>query len=123
INLRVFQQTPARGLFNIVEKNVWNYANAGTWTEANGVHTLDMGGSGTSGTLRFVSGNERFIITVGVHNFERWCDIVPNLAAGDTGGVIIAEYYNAGPRAPRREAQLDRLAAVTNLGAIVAVVF
>ncbi|KAF9226151.1 lectin [Gyrodon lividus] len=124
VNVRIFQQNPARGFFDIIERTCWDFANGGAWTRAGGVHTLTMGGSGTSGTLRFRSDTtgEFFVVAVGVHNGNFWCDIVPNLAAARTGVVINGEYYEAGPLAVNREAQLGQKAVVTALGTIVAVV-
>ena len=106
IAVRVFQTNPD-AFFHVVEQTVWNYANGGTWSEADGVRTLTMGGSGTSGTIRFESDTgERFIVALGVHNYKRWGDIVTGLATNDTGIVIHPEYYNGGKRAYMREKQL-----------------
>ena len=41
------------GRFQLVEKTVWHYANGGRWLDVNEVHILEMGGSGTSGALRY----------------------------------------------------------------------
>ena len=71
ISLRVYQRNPARGFFHIVENTVWHYANGGTWSEADGAHTLTQGGSGTSGVLRFLSDKgERITVAIGVHNYN-----------------------------------------------------
>ncbi|PPQ83808.1 hypothetical protein CVT25_001024 [Psilocybe cyanescens] len=106
ITIRVFQNN-TNAFFHPVEQTVWNYANGGTWTETNEQRTLTMGGSGTSGTIRFVADNgENFIVALGVHNYKRWCDIVTNLTGEQTGTVINPEYYNGGKRAYQREKQL-----------------
>jgi hypothetical protein len=105
IKLRVYQTNP-NAFFRIVEKGVWHFANGGTWSEVDDTHVLTMGGSGTSGLLRFESGNEIFTVTVGVHNYKRWGDIVTGLATKDTGLVILPEYYTPGIRASARERQL-----------------
>nr|ANW37921.1 lectin [Boletopsis grisea] len=107
ICVRVYQTNP-NAFFRIVEQTVWNYANGGTWSDENGEKVLTMGGSGTSGTIRFVADNgEDFIVALGVHNNKRWCDIVTSLAANNNTGVIInPQYYNDGPRAYAREKQL-----------------
>jgi len=103
ITVRVYQTNP-NAFFHIVEKTVWNYANGGTWSEMNGEQILTMGGSGTSGTLRFVADNgENFIVALGVHNYKRWGDIVTNLTNEQTGVIINPEYYN--------NANADRVAA------------
>ena len=68
-----------------------------------------MGGSGTCGSLRFVADTgESFIVTLGVHNYTCWGDIVTNLTFEQTGVVITPQYYssqNSG-REKQREAQL-----------------
>jgi Fungal fruit body lectin len=78
---------------------VWHYANAGTWSESNGTLVLTMGGSGTSGTLRFIADTgEIFLVVLGVHNYAPWCNVAPYLAAAETGEVGNAEYYAGGKR-------------------------
>jgi hypothetical protein len=56
---------------------------------------LTMGGSGTSGTLRFHNANtgEYVSFTVGFHNYKSWCDIVTNLDPKDSAAKINAQYY------------------------------
>jgi len=107
INVRVYQTNP-NAFFHIVEKTVWKFANGGSWSEFNGEQILTMGGSGTSGTLRFISDTgENFIVAIGVHNNKRWGDIVTNLSNEQTGVVINPEYYVEGSgRAAARERQL-----------------
>ncbi len=87
---------------------MWKYANGGTWAESYGEYVLQMGGSGTSGTLRFVGeNNEKFIVALGVHNYKRWGDIVTNLTDEQTGVVINPQYYDGNAeRARARERQL-----------------
>ncbi|KIJ57105.1 hypothetical protein M422DRAFT_238675 [Sphaerobolus stellatus SS14] len=71
ITIRVYQTNP-NAFFHNVEKTVWKYANGGTWGESNGEYVLTMGGSGTSGSVRFVSDTgENFVATFGVHNYKR----------------------------------------------------
>ena len=83
--------------FTACEETVWYYANGGTWSDTDGVMTLSMGGSGTSGGLRFKGkSGEEFIVMLGVHNYKRWCDIVVDLAAGDTNLKIQPTYYQEG---------------------------
>ena len=108
ITARVYQTNP-NAHFNVVEKTVWHYANGGTWSECEGAHVLTMGGSGTCGSLRFVADTgENFIITLGVHNYKRWGDIVTNLTNEECGVVITPQYYGNqyGDRAQQREKQL-----------------
>lgn len=98
IAVRVYQ-TNVEAFFHVVEKTVWHYANGGTWHEFQGEHILTMGGSGTSGTLRFDSDTgESFLVALGVHNYKRWCDIVTGLNPGETGVVIHREYYHGSER-------------------------
>ena len=60
---------------------------------------LEMGESGTSGTLRFMSDTGgSFIVAVGVYNHKRWCDVVSNLKNDETGVAINPQYYNNGGR-------------------------
>ncbi|KAF8900130.1 lectin [Gymnopilus junonius] len=94
-------QTNTNAYFHPVEQTVWNFANGGTWSRTDEVRTLTMGGSGTSGTMRFVSDTgENFLVAVGVHNFARWCDIVTN---DQTGTVINPQYYGGGRDAVREQ--------------------
>ncbi|KAG8989611.1 hypothetical protein FRB94_001005 [Tulasnella sp. JGI-2019a] len=106
ITVRVFQTNP-NTYFNNVERTVWKYANGGTWTALGDELVLNMGGSGTSGSLRFQADNgESFVATFGVHNYKRWGDIVTNLSNEQTAMIINAEYYDGTKdRAAAREAQ------------------
>ena len=108
IKARVYQ-TNTNAYFRIIEKGVWHYANGGTWTDQDGVLTLTMGGSGTSGMLRFMTeqGKEAFFIAFGVHNYKPWVDIITGLADEVTCVKALPEYYNDTnpPRAKSREAQ------------------
>ena len=71
ITVQIYQTNP-NAFFRVVESTVWQYANGGTWAESNGTRVLTMGGSGTCGSLRFVSDTgENFIATLGVHNYKR----------------------------------------------------
>ena len=117
IALRVFQTNPARGFFHVVEKTVWHYANGGTWSEADGVLTLTMGGSGTSGVLRFKSDKGELItVAVGVHNYKRWCDVVTGLKTNETALVINGQYYSNGGRDYQREKQLAEYSVTSAAG-------
>ncbi|KAF8452858.1 lectin [Boletus edulis BED1] len=121
ITLRVYQRNPGRGFFSIVEKTVFHFANGGTWSEANGAETLTMGGSGTSGVLRFKSDKELITVAVGVHNYKRWCDVVTGLKPDETALVINPQYYNNGPRAYVREKQLAEYSVTSVAGTKVEV--
>ena len=102
-------QTNQNAFFHVVEKTVWHYANGGTWGKTNGAYVLAMGGSGTCGSLRFMSDTgENFIITLGVHNYKRWGDIVTNLKNDETGVIMTPQYYSDShkDREKQREAQL-----------------
>ncbi|KAF8839609.1 lectin [Paxillus ammoniavirescens] len=122
IKLRIHQPNIAIGFFSIVESTVWSYANGGTWSNADGDQTLTMGGSGTSGTLRFMSDmGERLIVAIGVHNYKRWCDIATGLAPNATGVVVNGEYYNSGKRAYMREKQLAEYSVTSPAGTKVAI--
>ncbi|KAF9055562.1 fungal fruit body lectin-domain-containing protein [Panaeolus papilionaceus] len=96
-----FGLTPTTGTSDTKELSTQQFC------KSNGQQVLNMGGSGTSGTIRFVADNgENFIVALGVHNYKRWCDIVTNLGRDQTGTVINPQYYNDGPRAYQREKQL-----------------
>jgi len=121
ITVRVYQANPD-SFFNIVEKTVWNYANGGSWGELNGQQVFTMGGSGTSGTLRFQNDSgENFIVAMGVHNYKRWCDIVMDLRNNQTGVTINPEYY--GDRSAVREKQLSTFEARSAVGRNVEINF
>ena len=93
----------------LVESSVWHYANGGTWSECDGEHTLTMGGSGTSGMLRFKpgQGDEAFSVAMGVHNYKPWVDIITGLASDVTCVASLPGYYNGSDatRVKSREAQ------------------
>ncbi|KAL3465722.1 fungal fruit body lectin [Aspergillus heterothallicus] len=82
---------------SIVEKASWHYGGGGTWAEHDGQHTLTMGSSGTSGSLRFQSSNgELFNVVVGVHNYHPWGDVQVDLVGHDTAVKLLPEYYSGG---------------------------
>jgi Fungal fruit body lectin len=118
ITAKVYQ-TDRNAFFRVVEETVWKYANGGTWGQVDGTHVLTMGGSGTSGSLRFVSDTgENFIVTLGVHNYKRWGDIVTNLTNEETGVIITPQYYNNEhpDRERQREKQLVTYSVKNNKG-------
>lgn len=93
IHVRVVQTDPA-DWYRIVEKTVFSN---GTWGEAGGEQTLTMGGSGTSGVLRFTNPDgDNFLVALGVHNYKRWCDIVPDATTSMTGVQVHPSYYSSG---------------------------
>ncbi|KAJ4211251.1 hypothetical protein NW759_012731 [Fusarium solani] len=107
IKVRVYQ-TNTNAYFHIVEKGCWHYAKGAEWSEHNGVLTLTMGDSGTSGMLRFKTeqGKEAFFIAMGVHNYKPWVDTVTGLADDVTCVKALPEYYgNASDRTRSRESQ------------------
>ncbi|KID86699.1 Lectin [Metarhizium guizhouense ARSEF 977] len=91
IVVQVYQANP-NAFFHLVEETVFRN---GTWGETNGAHILTMGGSGTAGSLRFLANTgESCIVTLGVHNYKPWGDIVTKLDPGSQTGVVITpEYY------------------------------
>ncbi|KAG2366745.1 lectin [Suillus spraguei] len=111
ISARPIDNTSYYPGFTLVEKTVWYYANGGTWSDTGSSLTLVMGGSGTSGAVRFRNGSgEEFLVVLGVHNYKRWCDIVTDLAPGDTAMKIQPEYYQEGN--PRNEMLGKQLAEI-----------
>jgi hypothetical protein len=123
IHVRVIQTDPSYW-FSVVEKTNWHYANGGTWSECNGEHTLTMGGSGTSGTLRFKNPQgDYFLVALGIHNYKRWCDIVPDATPSTTGVVVNPTYYSdgTGSRGEMLWKQLAHLEKTTAKGVKVTV--
>ena len=105
IKVLVYQTKPGK-FFRVVDNTVWKYANGGTWDKVDGYYVLKMGGSGTSGSLRFVSDSGgSFVVTLGVHNYKRWGDIVTNLK-DQTACIINPEYYSEGQ--PKRQEQREK---------------
>ncbi|KZP03459.1 lectin 2a [Athelia psychrophila] len=101
ISLRVFQTNP-NAFFHIIEQTCYTKCH---WSMVDGEMILHMDNSGTSGTVRLQSDTgENFVVVVGVHNYKRWCDIVPDLK-NDTGASLNPEYYENGRRAEQREKQ------------------
>jgi Fungal fruit body lectin len=108
IKVSIYQTNPGKGgFFRIVEKTVWKYANGGTWDDNYGYQVLKMGGSGTSGSLRLqTDSGESFVVTLGVHNYKRWGDIVTNLQNDQTACTINPEYYSS--EFPHRQQQREK---------------
>lgn len=97
ITVNIFQRNP-KPRFQILEQSVWNYGDGGTWTEGadtTSIQVLTMGRSGTSGSLRLATNTgENFIVTLGVHNYRPWGDIVTDLRMDTTAVVIHPQYYS-----------------------------
>ncbi|KAG2055684.1 lectin [Suillus hirtellus] len=110
IVVRVIDNTHNNSNFTLAEKTVWHYANGGRWSDTDSIQTLTMGGSGTSGGLRFMRGTEEDI-----HNYKRWCDIDTNLAPGDMGMKIHPEYYKDG--SPQNKLLWDQLSEIEKTSA------
>ncbi|TFK39509.1 lectin 3a [Crucibulum laeve] len=121
IYIKVIQKNANK--FVAVEKTCWYYANGGTWTENEGRYVLTMGGSGTSGTLRFSNQDgDTFIVATGIHNYKRWCDIVPNLASSNTGMEVHPTYYS-GSRGEMLWKQLESIEKYDAKGRKLALAF
>ncbi|PPQ80344.1 hypothetical protein CVT25_003627 [Psilocybe cyanescens] len=119
-------QTNTNAFFIPVEKTVWNYANGGTWTpDSAGQTTLTMGGSGTSGIVRFISNaGENFAVVLGVHNYVRWCDIITDIPTSQTATTLQPLYYASGStQSAQREKQQATCSAKANNGRTVNVVY
>ncbi|PPQ89856.1 hypothetical protein CVT25_004736 [Psilocybe cyanescens] len=115
-------QTNTNTFFRPVEKTIWNYANGGTWTpDSTGETTLTMGGSGTSGIVRFASDSgENFAVVLGVHNYARWCDIVTDIPTTQTATTLQPLYYAANSaQSAQREKQLAACSATAKNGRTV----
>ncbi|KAL2828555.1 fungal fruit body lectin [Aspergillus pseudoustus] len=99
---------------SIVEKASWHYGGGGTWSEHDGgsQHTLTMGSSGTSGSLRFQSANgEFFNVVVGVHNYAPWGDVQVDLVGHDTAVKLLPEYYSGGRLSGEAHRDIKRTSA------------
>ncbi|KAH9477095.1 Boletus edulis lectin [Psilocybe cubensis] len=119
-------QTNTNAFFRPVEKTVWNYANGGTWTPDSAQQTtLTMGGSGTSGILRFASDSgESHAVVLGVHNYVRWCDIITDIPTSQTATTLHPLYYAGGnAQSAQREKQLASCSATAKNGRTVNVVY
>ena len=68
------------------------------WGVEKGVKRLSMGGSGTSGCVMFQSktSEERFAVTLGVHNWAPWADVATNF--GDETPQEIRDSFYGGKR-------------------------
>jgi hypothetical protein len=83
----------------VVQQNAFGYVySPQPWNVSNNVpevkYVLTMGGSGTSGCLRFErKSGKPFLVAVGVHNYKRWCHIVTDLSKSDTTHTILPTYY------------------------------
>ncbi|KAI1184854.1 fruit body lectin [Nemania serpens] len=89
--------------FRTAEMAVWHYANGGSWTDSDGVLTLTMGGSGTSGMLRLQTHDENnggrreaFTVVIGVHNYAPWTHVLPDVAPSETTVLLLPQYYAGG---------------------------
>ncbi|PPQ81531.1 hypothetical protein CVT25_013327 [Psilocybe cyanescens] len=66
-----------------------------------------MGGSGTSGIVRFASDSgENFAVVLGVHNYARWCDIVTDIPTTQTATTLQPIYYAANSAESAAQASL-----------------
>ncbi|TFY81905.1 hypothetical protein EWM64_g2108 [Hericium alpestre] len=110
MNVRIHQTGTSR-YFALVEEGVWHFANGGTWTACEGQLVLKMGGSGTSGLLRFSDGADIFfIVALGIHNYKPWLDISPDLASDDTVVAVHSDWYkDESERGKNREAQTEKI--------------
>lgn len=97
IKVRITNKTSDE--IKLVESSVWMYANGGTWEQLPDNHKLVMGGSGTSGMLRFqTASGEYFAAAFGIHNYAPWSGIAVDLKAGDTLQEVHKTYYAGGSR-------------------------
>jgi hypothetical protein len=104
ITVEVYQ-TNQNAFFHVVEKTIFKN---GVWDEVKGAHVLTSGSSGNCGSLRFVADtNESFIVTLGVHNYKPWGDIVTKLDPSQTGVVITPEYYEKEWGGTQRQERVD----------------
>ncbi|KAI1176243.1 fruit body lectin [Nemania sp. FL0916] len=120
IRVRI-RHTSTDACFRIAEMAVWHFANGGAWTETDGILTLTMGGSGTSGMLRLQTqeGEEAWTLTAGIHNYKPWVHIITDVARNETSPVLLPQYYGGKfsytqiPRAPTASARNRELRTFT----------
>ena len=94
IAVRVFQPTDPSIKFDIIEQGV--FTPDSYWSQdANGLRTLKMTRSGTSGALRFLceKTGENFVITLGVHNYHPWGDLLAGLGNKESASDTLRSYY------------------------------
>ncbi|KAJ2986601.1 hypothetical protein NUW58_g4948 [Xylaria curta] len=84
--------------FHVAEMAVWHYANGGSWANSDGVLMLTMGGSGTSGMLRFQTSDDKepFTVVLGVHNWKPWVHVLTDVAPNETTVALLPQYYAGG---------------------------
>ncbi|KAG0579152.1 hypothetical protein M758_4G077200 [Ceratodon purpureus] len=93
IHVKIIQNNPSNW-YRIVEETVFS---DGTWSKCGSEHTLTIDRSGTSGMLRFTNPTgDFFLVALGVHNYKRWCDIVPDASTSMTGVQVNPLYYASG---------------------------
>lgn len=109
----------------LIEKACWHYTPSCAWTEPEGSHLLSMGGSGTSGLLRFqTSAGEKFSLIVGVHNYARWCNIDVDLKDDQTSSKTLPLYYGSSTtESGVREKQLSDISKTTGKGKNIQISF
>ncbi|KAJ7930900.1 fungal fruit body lectin [Mycena leptocephala] len=122
ITVRVFQSKPDSGVFFRVVEQMTRYANTNEWNVVPGGLAFKSAYSDTSGSLRFADkGGEQFIVSFGVHNFKRWCDIVTDLSTAQTAATVNAEYNTNASRISQREKQLTHCTVSSNKGRTIQV--
>lgn len=87
------------------------------WTITDNKEDIELvfGGSGHSGTLMFKNQvGTMFAVTMGVHNYNVWCDIAADYDEDDIR--MLAEQYWHGFRSDRRWNNMDRHAVVLSNG-------
>jgi Fungal fruit body lectin len=95
------------------------------WTDSPGAQKLIIGGSGTSGMVRFqLSNGEQIAVALGVHNFSRWCDIDTAVKPNETNATRLLRYYQASdPKFAMLWKQAPSLKATTHRGKTITVDF
>ncbi|KAF7345988.1 Fungal fruit body lectin [Mycena venus] len=122
ITVHIFQSKPDSGVYFHVVEQMTRYANTNEWNFVPGGLAFKSGYSGTSGSLRFADkGGEQFVVSLGVHNCKRWCDIVTDLSTAQTAATVNAEYNTNTRLISQREKQLTHCSASSNKGRTIQV--
>jgi len=91
-----------------------------------GLLTMKMNESGSSALLRFLvpGTRDQFIVAIGVHNYKRWCDIIPDVEEYETAMGTHMLYYNSDkPHYQKLWAQQSKAEATNKAGNKISINF
>ncbi|KAJ3498411.1 hypothetical protein NLJ89_g10222 [Agrocybe chaxingu] len=123
VTVNIVQKLASPNRFTVVERTCQQNC---YWTESgNGEYVLNLHNSGTSGMLRFriLATGEEFTVAVGVHNYKRWCDIIPNFQELNKTAMLIHPTYYGGERDGMLWKQLPSFETVDKKGHKLVLIF